>query len=175
MFTLGFTSPRWMQYFHWHQSTAKFKSFTIYLWLKEKNKAVTCNNSATTFIHLINCLWVCFPAGTHWLHARYLHVWRWSRTHACIPTPSRVCVCVHVHAPDLPFLPSLCLTGLSLLPSSSLSRRISLLPAATWSSLTEREGIKDSLISTQIKRHFGFHPTRLLAGLAGPEASVCFL
>lgn len=89
--------------------------------------------------------------------------------------PEHCRVCVHISAPDLPFLSSLCLTGPRLLPSSSLSRRIRLLPVATWSSLAEREGLKDSLISTQIKRHFGFHPTRRLAGLAGPEASVCFL
>lgn len=89
-----------------------------------------------------------------------------------------VCACVFVHqaASDLPFsLLTLFNRSPSLLPSSSLSRRISLLLAATWCSLTGREGIKDSLISTQIKRHFGFLPTRRLAGARDPEASVCFL
>lgn len=76
---------------------------------------------------------------------------------------ARICsrVCVQNTPPTTTY--TLSLHFVSLLPSSSLSRWISLLPAATWSSLTEREGIKDSLISTQIKRHFGFHPTRRLA------------
>lgn len=32
-----FTSPRWMQFLQWLQSTAKWKSFTICWWLKQKN------------------------------------------------------------------------------------------------------------------------------------------
>lgn len=136
-----------------HPSTAKLKSITIHRWLKQKRATIQPQ----------------FLSTWSTLH-KYFYVRMWSRTHACILSAVK-CVCTHLPL-TFPFSPSLCLTGPRLLPSSSLSRRISLLSAATWSSLTEREGLKDSLISTQIKRHFRFHPTRRLAG-ARRTQSLC--
>lgn len=90
-------------------------------------------------------------------------------------SPVLSCMCARSCGPNCPWPPlTLFNWPLSLLPSSSLSRWIRLLPAATWSSLTEREGIKDSLISTQIKRHFGFHPTRRLACARGTWSLCVF-
>lgn len=144
---LVFTSPRWTQYFQGHQSTHKL--------LMIKATKVTCNN------HLISCVCECISTLIISTIFPCMEV-----EHACIPAP-----------PNCPWPPlTLFNRSLSLSPSLQLLVKTDKPPACCHMELINRTGggIKDSLISTQIKRHFGFHPTRRLAALAGPEASVCF-
>lgn len=124
---------------------------------------------------------------------------------ACLPVYVRPCAPasvytrhpLHCHIPPPSLHPSNVFFGLPCLPPSAASAPTPVLqlhppsslpapapclsvrtgepPACSHMELISRTGGKNTLISTQIKKHLGFLTKRRLAGLKGPGAALCFL